>query len=391
MKKCKKMTVVLLSLALTVSSVTLSNPTSASAAKKMSLSTKKLTVKVGQSKKLKLKNNKKKVTWKVISGKKNITLKSKKKTEVTVVGKKKGNAKVQAKIDKKKYTCKVTVKVTVKKEKATKYNYEVKFLNQPYTGLRSIVYIKTNNPSADYFSVKLYNMKGKEVKLNHVVGNQYDDIKYKTDEGICKVKGGYLDFYRLAHGKAAWKAGKYKVVIEESVRDAKGNSVQTDDLGYIDVRDYIKEREAWMRSVINEVTTSSMTKKEKMRAITDYMYKHSVYYKTIYSETSTDGFRYAELATQVGIPVWKSSPYEFDSYDSPAMLVTFGKMINYPLINLYGKYAVGTAEWRIWHMKAQSVEDGSYYQFCHVPDNWIDEASIKQINLSTWNFYECYK
>ncbi len=81
-----------------------------SAAKKTALSTKKLTVRVGQSKKLKLKNNKKKVKWTVTSGKKNITLKSKKKKGVTVVGRKKGTAKVQAKVGKKKYTCKVTVK-----------------------------------------------------------------------------------------------------------------------------------------------------------------------------------------------------------------------------------------------------------------------------------------
>ncbi len=110
MKKCKKIMALLLAVALTVSSIALTNPTSASAAKKVSLSTKKLTVKVGQSKKLKLKNNKKKATWKVLSGKKNITLKGKKKTGVTVVGKKKGSAKVQAKIGKKKYACKVTVK-----------------------------------------------------------------------------------------------------------------------------------------------------------------------------------------------------------------------------------------------------------------------------------------
>lgn len=80
------------------------------AAKKVTLSTKKLTIQAGQSKKLKLINNKKKVKWTVSSGKKNINLTGKKKTEVTVVGKKKGTAKVQAKVGKKKYTCKVTVK-----------------------------------------------------------------------------------------------------------------------------------------------------------------------------------------------------------------------------------------------------------------------------------------
>lgn len=109
---------VLLALALTVNGMAFINPVSTSAAKKVSLSTKKLTVKVGQSKKLKLKNNKKKVKWTVTSGEKNIVLKSKKKTGVTVVGKKKGKAKVRVKIGKKKYTCKVTVKAKAK-NKAT--------------------------------------------------------------------------------------------------------------------------------------------------------------------------------------------------------------------------------------------------------------------------------
>lgn len=80
-----------------------------SAAKKVSLAKKKLTITVGKSKQLKLKNNKKKVSWKVVSGKTKVKLKAKKKTGVTIVAKKKGKAKVQAIVGKKKYTCKVTV------------------------------------------------------------------------------------------------------------------------------------------------------------------------------------------------------------------------------------------------------------------------------------------
>lgn len=66
------------------------------AAKKVKLSSKKVTVQVGKTKTLKLKNNKKKAKWTVISGKKNIKLKSKKNTSVKIVGKKKGTAKAQA-------------------------------------------------------------------------------------------------------------------------------------------------------------------------------------------------------------------------------------------------------------------------------------------------------
>jgi len=76
------------------------------AKKKVKLNKTKVTLKVGKSYKLKLKNNMKKVKWTVISGKKYVQLKSKKKTGVTIVAKKKGMAKVQAKVGKKKYVCK---------------------------------------------------------------------------------------------------------------------------------------------------------------------------------------------------------------------------------------------------------------------------------------------
>ena len=80
-----------------------------SAAKKISLSTKNLTITKGKSKTLKVKNTKKKVKWKVLSGKKYITLKKKSKVAVTIKGKKKGTAKVRATVGKRKLTCKVTV------------------------------------------------------------------------------------------------------------------------------------------------------------------------------------------------------------------------------------------------------------------------------------------
>ena len=80
-----------------------------SAAKKISLSNKKITITKGSSKTIKVKNTKKKVTWKVLSGKKCITLKKKGKTAATIKGKKKGTAKVQALVEKKKLVCTVTV------------------------------------------------------------------------------------------------------------------------------------------------------------------------------------------------------------------------------------------------------------------------------------------
>ena len=91
---------------------------SVSAAKKISLNNKKISIKTGKSKTIKVKNTKKKVIWKILSGKKYITLKKKGKTAATIKGKKKGKAKVQARIGKKKLTCAVTVK-NAKKPKKT--------------------------------------------------------------------------------------------------------------------------------------------------------------------------------------------------------------------------------------------------------------------------------
>ena len=81
----------------------------ANAAKKVSISKKKLTLTVGQSKTLSVKNlskkNKKKLKWS--SNKKKVATVSKK---GKVKAKKAGTAKITAKVGKKKYTCKVTVK-----------------------------------------------------------------------------------------------------------------------------------------------------------------------------------------------------------------------------------------------------------------------------------------
>ena len=85
------------------------------AAKKVKLNVRKLSVTVKKTKTLKVQNTKKKVKWTIISGKKFVKLKSKKKTSVKVAGIKKGKAKVQAKVGKKKYVCKVTVKNAKKK------------------------------------------------------------------------------------------------------------------------------------------------------------------------------------------------------------------------------------------------------------------------------------
>ena len=118
MRTKKQRIACLLSFALLFGMIPASN---VSAAKKVSLSAKRLTVTKGKRKTLKVKNTKKKVKWKILSGKQYISLKKKGNVAVSIKGKKKGTAKVRAVVGKKKFTCTVTVKNknTDKKKKPT--------------------------------------------------------------------------------------------------------------------------------------------------------------------------------------------------------------------------------------------------------------------------------
>lgn len=106
MKKLTKQIAIMLTAALVLTGV---GGSAADAAKKAKISKSKLTLKVGQTKKLSVKNltkkQKKKLKWS--SNKKKIASVNK---SGKVTAKKKGTAKITAKVGKKKYTCTVKVK-----------------------------------------------------------------------------------------------------------------------------------------------------------------------------------------------------------------------------------------------------------------------------------------
>ena len=163
-------------------------PQSAFAAKKkVKLNKKTVTVNVGKTVKIKLQNNKKKVKWTVTSGKKHVTLSKKKKTSVTIKGKKAGNAKVQAKVGKKKYVCKVTVK--------NKTNKSCVATQKP-TGKP----VQTPAPTGKTSSQPTQKPEAKAVELL----TQYDDaIVAKTSTALSERN---LSFYTLGQfGKISVK------------------------------------------------------------------------------------------------------------------------------------------------------------------------------------------
>ncbi len=304
-----------------------------------------------------------------------------------------GTATIKAAVDGKSVSHKITVK-----DFTPQYTYEINFLNPPYAdGQYNIVYIKTDNPSTDNFNLFFYDTAtGQENEPMLVpAAFEYADMKSMgpmVPSFLYKTDGGYVGVFAFEI------SGKTEITVQEFALDANGNKMSDRPgggmpvianavLGYIDIRDYNKEKEAWMQSVIDQVTTGSMSKKEKMQAITSYMLLHSVYYKL-----AADTGRYVNIAAEGGVPFWKLEEYEFDSFSSPALLTAFGEMIDYPLENLYYKYDRGTPEWDAWHMVARSIEDGTNYQFCPPTDsNLIDTSKVAQIDLSSWNFYKHYK
>ncbi len=182
-------------------------------AKKVSIA-KSADVTVGKTVKVKLKNNKKKVKWKVIKGNKIIKITKKSKTYASVKGLKKGKAKVQAVIGKKKYTCIVTVTAKKKAQPAKKpsapsapsapstppsaetaevekYSYEVIPLMAPFN---YYFYVKTDNPDPGSFRFAdketRYAAGGKTGSITPVAA-AYADVKYENSK-TKRVKGGYI-------------------------------------------------------------------------------------------------------------------------------------------------------------------------------------------------------
>ena len=274
-------------------------------------------------------------------------------------------------------------KTITTKEMLPQYDYELKFLNEPFN-YKMALYVKTDDPTED-FSLKIFDENGNEIKKTSVSCGNYADLNLSNirSTGWNKVDGGYLRIIRIG------ESGMLTFSIQADVRNQNGKSVTREVFSeQVYVRNYFEDKHKWMQMIIDEVTTETMTKKEKMQAITRYMADSSMYYKTIKGQPG-----YVFLASEEGVPGWvlaqKEGKYRYNSFDSPYLLVAFGEMIGYPMTSLYPKYDYGTPEWERYHYYAVSDEDGSYYAFCQIVETgYIEESSIKQIDFSTYPFYD---
>lgn len=145
----------------------------ASAAGRVALSHKKITIQAGKNKTLRLKNNKAVVKWSVATGKEYIKLGNKTKKSVKITARKKGTAKVQAKVGRKKYVCKVTVTA---KSVLTKRNAAdtaaIKKLIQEQRAHGAYEDIENLNDAYRYF----WDKKGRLTKINWTGCNLKGDI-----------------------------------------------------------------------------------------------------------------------------------------------------------------------------------------------------------------------
>ena len=255
---------------------------------------------------------------------------------------------------------------------ATKYKYDIHLLNEPYgNGGETAIYLETNNPNKFNYELGLLNASGQNKKLNIADGfysgastNKYTDIDTTNFNGyVCKCSPEC--------------AGNCTFVVYEF--DDEGNEkIAASKSVYI--KDFFEEEQVWMQSVINEVTTSSMTNKQKMQAISGYLKADFTY-----PWRDNDG-NFLYLITEEALPYWEKR--KLNSYTSPAVLVEFGKLLGYPLHNCYNDYPEGTSEWSSIHYFAYSEADKTYYSALPDPNSGtIDPSTITMFDPSTYQFW----
>ena len=184
--------------------------TPADAKSKIKLSTKSVSLNGGASKTIKIKGTKKKVKWSVVSGKKNIKLKNKKKTSVKVVGVKRGTAKVQAKLGKKKYICRVTVRKATPAKTITITTADTqtaKAVHEAFnTGKAVNLKVKGSKSSASKLMKQLSSKVGEYNKFD-VVPQYNEGYNPNYTSSVESADSGYRIFHFDSYDSQLYKYG----------------------------------------------------------------------------------------------------------------------------------------------------------------------------------------
>ena len=151
-----------------------------------------------------------------------------------------------------------------KPEKKQKYTYSIERYNPNGYGLYSntpcVLYVKTDAPEDEFYLD--YNGEG--------ISRSYWDVKYPKDangNNIVSAKIRYKDGYLVVVSFGL--AGHQKVTIKEPDPDGIKyySYIECKETFYFDVLDYDTYEEAYLRKVINDVTTPEMNDLEKVKAV----------------------------------------------------------------------------------------------------------------------------
>lgn len=200
--------------------------TPADAKSKIKLSTTRVSLNGGASKTIKIKGTKKKVKWSVVSGKKNIKLKNKKKTSVKIVGVKRGTAKVQAKLGKKKYICRVTVRKSTPAKTITITTADTQTAevvhNALNTGKAVNLKVKGSKSSASKLMKQLANKVGEYNKFD-VVPQYEGGFNPKYTSSVESADSGYRIFHFDSYDSQLYKYGL--LLVKDIINIFKRNAV----------------------------------------------------------------------------------------------------------------------------------------------------------------------
>ena len=266
-----------------------------------------------------------------------------------------------------------------------KYTYECHLLADVYndgfypTGLyddgETPIYIKTDNPNPE--TIEMQYVSGYDSNNYH----NFADVKYNTEEdrwhALRRVEGGYLGLLSATgtyektvlgdynYNEDKRPVGKLTSLIREYATADHSFSQPYAEAGSFtfEVKDYEKEKNAWMDRVIAEQTTPDMNVHEKMLAISKYIMTEFEYMPSIGDREGYGSGGGMAMTNLIG-PFFKS--YRVESEKGPEVLEDFGEKIGYLVYN-GDDYLIGYKPGVIAHGYAVGTYNGVTYAYCGCP------------------------
>ena len=270
-----------------------------------------------------------------------------------------------------------------------KYEYEIQILNEErytlYNNMTVLLYIKTNNPNESSFRVDCgsgkyvyheegyYTYEDEFFSVTPVGG--YSNIHYKESSNDSAVKGGYIEGY-------TWQTpGIKNIVIQEKI----GNSwVNTDAKLVLDLKDYNKTENDWVKEVIQEVTNDDMTSYEKMCLLSNYLMK-TFKYPSIVSGTESNMNKSVVLTTECCGCYWDTKRIDCVVATNIVGLFADELGLNWEVVSYSGGYFeaenCGGAYAGASHVNNKVYIDGKAYIFDGCPN-----ANDSIIPDNSWDY-----